>query len=188
MLGRQIARQYLGAQLARQVVARRFVSGEPPIMSEVRQMLKDAMRSGDAVTKDTIRAVMSTVKNANIDKPESVSTDFAFHSLVGTLIRKRQSSAQEYAKAGRPDLADKENSEIEVLNKLQAKVPVANSDDVLARLELFILANKIDKSAKNFMQQMMTKIPWQTVESQWGMPKKEIVLLIKEMAIQKPAN
>lgn len=196
MLSRQIALQ-ARKQIARPAIARALMvrpammplraystepPAEPPVLKEVREMLKTAMRSGDNTAKTTIRAVMAGVKNANIDKPGSMSTDFAFHSLVGTLIRKRQSSAEEYTKAGREDLAEKERSEISVLEKLQEKVPIASPDEVRSRLELFIAANRIDRSAKNFMQQMMAKVPWATAETQWGMPKKEIVLLIKEMA------
>lgn len=90
--------------------------------------LKQAMKARDAVLRDTIRYILSAVKNAEIDKRDSLSEDEEL-SLLKTQVKQRQDSIEQYRAGGRDELADKEAAELEVL---QRYLPQQMSDDELA--------------------------------------------------------
>ncbi|ANB15970.1 Aim41p [Sugiyamaella lignohabitans] len=163
----------------------RYASTEPPIMAIVRQDLKTAMKSGDVTRKTTIRAVMAAIKNANIDKPDSVTTDIGFHSLVNTLIKKRQKSIEEYHAGNRLDLVEQEQNEIAVLEELQEKVEVASDEEIASRVNDFIKGLALDVSDKSSMGKIMSNISWPQVESEWKASQGQVVQAIKKQLGQR---
>ena len=89
--------------------------------------LKQAMKARDAVLRDTIRYILSAVKNAEIDKRDKLNEDEEL-SLLKTQVKQRQDSIEQYRAGGRDELADKEAAELEVL---QRYLPQQMSDDEL---------------------------------------------------------
>ena len=78
------------------------------------EALKNAMRSRDQLVLDTLRMVMSSIKNKEIEKKGDLGDDEVI-ALLNTLVKQRREAAEMYRKGGREDLADKEESEITVL-------------------------------------------------------------------------
>lgn len=77
--------------------------------------MKTALKSRDQFKLDTLRMVVSAVKNKEIEARGELSDD-AVVGLVGTLVKQRKEAAQLYRQGGRDDLAAKEEQEIEILN------------------------------------------------------------------------
>ncbi len=106
-------------------------------MSELSQQItedmKTAMRGKDALTLNTVRMLKSAVKNAAIEKggADAELTDPEIIAVIRKEVKKRQDSAEQFEKGGRPELVEKENEEIAVLNKY---LPQALSEDELAKL------------------------------------------------------
>ena len=77
--------------------------------------MKTAMRAKDSISLSTIRLVIAAVKQFEID--ERVDADDAkVISIITKMVKQRKDSAQIYTDASRQDLADKENTEIEILD------------------------------------------------------------------------
>lgn len=95
--------------------------------------LKDAMRSGDTVTRDTLRMVIAALKNARIE----AGKDLDEGQVVGVLqsaVKSRRDSVDQYRAAGREDLAAREEAEIEVVSRyLPRMLDEAETREVVAR-------------------------------------------------------
>lgn len=88
-------------------------------MSLKERILKDmtaAMKARDAARTSTLRMVKASIQNREIEKGGELSDDEltkALHSLV----KQRRDSVEQYEKAGREELADKERAEIVVIEE-----------------------------------------------------------------------
>ncbi|KKQ39540.1 MAG: hypothetical protein US57_C0011G0028 [Candidatus Moranbacteria bacterium GW2011_GWC2_37_73] len=69
--------------------------------------LKDAMKSGDSVRRDTLRLLDSAVKNLEIEKKK--------REVISRAVKQRQDSIRQFEDGGRPDLAEKEKIELEII-------------------------------------------------------------------------
>lgn len=76
--------------------------------------VKDAMRAKDELTRDTLRMVIAAIKRKEIDEDRAL-TDEDVLAQVRSAVKTRKDSLDQFVKAGRTDLADKEESEINVL-------------------------------------------------------------------------
>ncbi len=87
--------------------------------------VKDAMRAGDNLRRDTLRMVLSTMKNRRIEIGEELDGEQQ-QAVLRTCVKSRVDSAQQYEKAGREDLAAKEKAEIAVI---EGYLPKQMSED-----------------------------------------------------------
>ena len=76
--------------------------------------MKTAMRDGDAHRRDTLRMVIAAAQNAAKEKREPLSDEEAL-AVITRQVKTRRESIKAFRDAGRDDLADKEQSEIDVL-------------------------------------------------------------------------
>lgn len=83
--------------------------------------MKAAMKAHDAVSLSTIRLINTEIKRYEVDERKEAD-DAVVVALMTKMIKQRRDSAKIYADAGRNDLADKENAEIEVLNRYMPKM------------------------------------------------------------------
>ncbi len=79
--------------------------------------LKAAMKAGDKRRVATIRMVNAALKDKDVEARGQGKTfaDQEIPSLLQKLIKSRQESAEIYAKAGRPELAQQEREEIAII-------------------------------------------------------------------------
>jgi hypothetical protein len=82
-----------------------------------------AMKSRDAARTSTLRMVKAAVMNREIEKGGEL-TDEEMKGALQSLVKQRRDSVEQYEKGGRPELADKERAEIEVI---EAYLPQAAS-------------------------------------------------------------
>lgn len=78
--------------------------------------LKDALKSGDQIKISTLRLVLSSLHNKEIEKKtkggESKLTEEEIISVLSSESKKRRDSIEAYTKGNRPELADKEQKEL----------------------------------------------------------------------------
>jgi uncharacterized protein len=96
--------------------------------------LKAAMREKDAVRLSTIRLLKSAIKYREIELAKALE-DVEIQGVIATEMKRRRDSIEQYRAGNRPDLADKEEAEMRVLQgympaplgpeELQAKVEEA---------------------------------------------------------------
>lgn len=92
--------------------------------------MKSAMRGGDKSRLQTIRLILSAVKQQEVDTREEQSDDDIIASLT-KMQKQRRESISQFEKAGRQDLVDKEKQEMEVISEY---LPEALSDDEIDSL------------------------------------------------------
>jgi hypothetical protein len=83
-------------------------------MSLSEQIQKDiiaAMKARDERRLSTLRMVKSALKNREIEKLSPLD-DRESQQVLGTLIKQRKESVEQFSKGGRQDMADKETEEI----------------------------------------------------------------------------
>ena len=76
--------------------------------------LKAAMKSGDSVRKEALRFILAAVKQVEVDTRTQLSEEQTFAVLMKEAA-KRRDSISEMRKAGRGELADKEQWELELI-------------------------------------------------------------------------
>jgi uncharacterized protein len=88
-------------------------------MSLKERIVKDmtaAMKARDAARTSTLRMVKAALQNREIEKGGELSDEETTKSLQ-TLVKQRRDSVEQYEKAGRTELAEKELAEIEVIEE-----------------------------------------------------------------------
>ena len=76
--------------------------------------LKQALRQGDERRKSTIRLVRAAIINAEIERGEELGDDKVL-AIIAKQAKQRRESVTEFAKAGRQDLVDQEEEELQIL-------------------------------------------------------------------------
>ena len=85
------------------------------LRQQIQKDMTDAMRAKDKVRLVTLRMLLAAIKQREID--EKITLDnTAVIKTVEKMIKQRRDSAQQFEAANRPELADKEKNEIEILH------------------------------------------------------------------------
>jgi uncharacterized protein len=79
-----------------------------------------AMKAKDAARLSTLRMVKASFMNREIEKGGEL-TDEELTKSMQSLVKQRRDSIEQYEKAGRQELADKERAEIEVIEEYLPK-------------------------------------------------------------------
>jgi uncharacterized protein YqeY len=85
--------------------------------------LKDAMRAKDQLKLDVVRGIKSAVKYKEVEGEAKTLDEPGIIGVITGMVKQRRDSVEEYTKANRADLADKESKEIAILqNYLPAQL------------------------------------------------------------------
>lgn len=76
--------------------------------------LTTSMKAQDAQRTSTLRMIKAAMMNRKIEKGSDLD-DEELQKLLRTLVKQRRDSVEQYEKAGRPELAEKEQAEIKVI-------------------------------------------------------------------------
>ena len=98
------------------------------LKEKITEDMKSAMRAKDTERLGTIRLLTAAMKQKEVDERIELD-DVAVVAIVDKLIKQRKDSIEAFQKAGRQDLADKEASEMKVL---EAYLPQRLSADEIA--------------------------------------------------------
>lgn len=94
--------------------------------------VKAALRAGDKERLSTLRLLLNSIKNEAIRSGEDVDED-GFLKLVRKSIKQRRDSAEQYRAGDRPELAEKEEREAEILGVYLPEE--AGEDEIRAAIE-----------------------------------------------------
>lgn len=109
--------------------------------------LKDAMRSKNELNTSVLRMLKSAIKYKEVEPGATGPLDeAAILQVIGTLIKQRRDSIEQYKTGGRPELAEKEEAEISVL---QNYLPKQLSPDELRAEVQAAITQAGAKSAKD---------------------------------------
>lgn len=86
------------------------------LKAQLTEDMKTAMRAKDQTALSTIRLINAAIKQFEVDE-RTEADDGKVIAIITKMVKQRKDSANIYAEAGRQDLADKENAEIEILHR-----------------------------------------------------------------------
>lgn len=109
------------------------------IKNQLTDDVKTAMKARDQFKLDTLRYVLSRIKNVEIDKGEL--DDTAVQQIISKVLKETNESITEYKKGQRSDLAESEQNKAAVL---EAYLPKPLSDTELRQLIAETIQEKPD--------------------------------------------
>ena len=117
-----------------------------PLKQSITDAMKDAMRAKDKPRLSTVRLMLSELKRIEVDERIDLPEDRII-SVLDKMIKQRRDSVKQYNDGGRPELADIESAEIEVIQEFMPKA--------LSEAEITDIINKaIADSGASSMQDM----------------------------------
>jgi hypothetical protein len=103
-----------------------------PLLEQVNAAITTAMKSRDTVTLGTLRMLKTALTMRGVEKGRDLD-DAESIQVVGTLVKQRRDSIEQFSKGGRQDLVDKETAEIAVLEKYLPAA--AGAEEIAAAVE-----------------------------------------------------
>ena len=110
-----------------------------------------AMKSGDKEKANTLRNVLSKLKDKQIEKREALTNEEEI-KILQTLVKQRKESIELYEKGKRNELVAIERQEMEIINSY---LPKMMSDDSIKN----IVKSVIESSGANSMADMGKVMP-----------------------------
>jgi len=88
------------------------------LRQELKNEMKDGMRSRDSDRVSVIRLLFSTIKNKEIEKGLGASlSDEEILKVIVSAAKQRKESIEQFSSAGRTELAEKEERELKILQR-----------------------------------------------------------------------
>lgn len=123
------------------------------LLEQLSEDVKDAMRAGENLRRDTLRMVLAAMKNRRIEVGEDLDDDQQLTVLLSA-VKSRTDSVTQYEANGRQDLADQERAEIEVI---QGYLPQQLGEEETAEIVRAKIA-ELGLTSKKEMGQLMKAI------------------------------
>nr|WP_266100713.1 GatB/YqeY domain-containing protein [Marinobacter nauticus] len=125
---------------------RRLTVADTSLKEKLSSAVKDAMRSKDKDRLVTLRMAQAAVKQIEVDERRELTDDDVL-KVLDKMLKQRRDAAAQYDDAGRGELADKERSEMVIIEEF---MPAALSEDDLDAL----IRETINATGASGMQDM----------------------------------
>ncbi|KKP38949.1 MAG: hypothetical protein UR28_C0011G0009 [Candidatus Peregrinibacteria bacterium GW2011_GWF2_33_10] len=102
-----------------------------PLKDQIQQDLKTAMFSKNTIALDAIRALKTVIMRYETSGPDRIATDDIIIDLAKKEVKQRKDSIEQFEKGNRPELAEKEEAEIKILEKY---IPAQMGEDELKQI------------------------------------------------------
>jgi hypothetical protein len=87
-----------------------------PLTEQISQQLKEAMKARDEVRLRTLRSIRAEILKKEKEGKGAVTDDDVV-TAIGRLVKQRKESIEQFEQAGRQDLVDIEQAELEILSE-----------------------------------------------------------------------
>jgi len=142
---------------------------------KLQEDLKEAMKNKDNFKRDTIRFLMSALKQIEVDERKELS-DEDIIKIIQKSLKQREDSATAFKEAGREDLYEKELNEA---NVLKAYLPRQLEDSELK----VIIAKHIQTVGATSLKEIGKIMPLVLAECAGVADGKRINMVIKELLV-----
>jgi uncharacterized protein YqeY len=106
-----------------------------PLVDQIQKDITSAMKAREEAKLSTMRMVKSALQNRAIEKMSPLD-DKESQQVLGTLIKQRKDSIEQFTKGGRQEMADKEAAEISIIESYMPKA--ASEADITAGVKAVI--------------------------------------------------
>ena len=127
------------------------------IKTQLNDSMKDAMKSGDEVRKQTVRMVLAAVKQVEVDKRTELD-DMAVMNLIQKEMKNRRESLEEAKKANRADLVEANEAEMKVLEAFLPKAMPAEELRALVQVAIDETGASTPADMGKVMKVVMAKV------------------------------
>ncbi len=114
-----------------------------------------AMKAREPVALSALRMLKAAIMNKGVEKGRDLD-DAEVLQVVASLVKQRRDSIEQFGKAGRSDLVDKETAEIGILERY---LPPAASPEAIAEAVAAAIAETAATSAKDMGRVMKAVMP-----------------------------
>ena len=116
------------------------------LKKQIEEQIKEALKAGDRELLETLRFLISEVKNAEIDlKREATDEDVV--AVVQKQVKQHRESIEAYKSAGRDDLFQVEKAQLEIL---QGFLPQQLSEEEVKIIVQETVSSLLEEEKKNF--------------------------------------
>ena len=123
------------------------------LLAKLQDDMKLAMKSGDALTRDTLRLAITDLKKKELDLARDLKPDEEL-AVLQKCVKTREESVVQYSAAGRKDLSDREQAEIGVIRRYLPKM--ISEDETRTIVQMAI--QKLGLSSKKDLGQVMKTV------------------------------
>jgi uncharacterized protein YqeY len=125
--------------------------------------LTASMKAQDAARTSTLRMVKANLMNRQIEKGGELTEDEVMKALQ-SLVKQRRDSIEQYEKAGRKELADKEASEIAIIEEYLPQAASAEEIDTAVSGAISETGASSMKDMGAVMKAAVTKLAGKSVD------------------------
>jgi uncharacterized protein YqeY len=99
-----------------------------PLLDQIQKDLVAAMKGREEARLDAIRMIKTALKKHEVDsmKPLDEATEL---QILNTLIKQRKEASEMFRKGNRPELADKEDAELKLIESYMPSAPTEEEID-----------------------------------------------------------
>jgi uncharacterized protein len=141
---------------------------------EIQEAMKAAMKRGDRLTVSTYRLLLSALHNEEIKSRKELNIE-EIHRVVSTLCKQRAEAIDLYRKGGRVELAEKEEAELKILQRLLPE-PISEAEvRALIKASIEEVGAKSVQDLGKVMKQLMPKVSGRTDGKRVNQLAKELL-------------
>jgi hypothetical protein len=122
-------------------------------LAKLQNDMKQAMKAGDALTRDTLRLVITDLKKKELDLARELKPDEEL-AVLQKCVKSREDSVSQYSAAGRTDLSDREKAEIGVIQRYLPKMLDEDATRAIVRATI----QKLGLTSKKDLGQVMKAV------------------------------
>lgn len=111
------------------------------------QDYKEAMKNADAVKKETVNMVRAAIKQYEVDQRVELEDDADIVKIIKKQVKMRTDALADFAKAGRDDMAEAYNKEIDILKGYLPEE--MGEEEIKAKVSEIAASLGIEKDIKN---------------------------------------
>ena len=146
------------------------------ILDELNDKLKKSMKAGDKITVLSIRNILEKIKNERVNNKCELN-ESQIINLINKYAKQLKDSIQQFKEGGRLDLVEKENKELQIIEKF---LPEQMSEEEINK----VVSETIEELNANNMSDM-GKVMAQVLEKTQGGADGKIVSVIVREKLQK---
>jgi hypothetical protein len=121
-------------EISNNVFHKRWISMS--LKQQLNDAMKAAMKARDNLRLTTVRMVLAAIKNREIEQRSELSDDDVI-GVLSSLVKQRKESVTLYREGGRAELAEKEESELAILQEF-LPAPLGQ-DEIVALIEAAVV-------------------------------------------------
>jgi uncharacterized protein YqeY len=99
-----------------------------PLLEQIQKDMVAAMKAKDEMRLSAIRMIKTALKKLEVDSMKPLD-ETAELQVLNSLVKQRRESAEMFRKGGRPELADKEEAELKIVESYMPSAPSESEID-----------------------------------------------------------